>query len=346
MVVVETEAKELKKVDLSDIVLDESVERFLADLKPGTAEAYRPAMKHFTVFLHGFDFKGEKIVNPSKVLDLISADQALPVREKKFIARAIIIGFREYLESVDTSARSKPPRPMAEKGILAKVGALQSYGKYYEVSMSTKYTQMPEPIVQTKSYPWTTESFGKFMGLIETSLYKALTACLYQSGLGIGDALALRYKVIQEEFESETIPVCLDLIRHKTSVDHITFLSTETVTFLKDYFAENGTPKPNDLIFPVQDRSVEGYFATRAQMLLGKYEGRNPCGPHSLRKFFRKSVVNAGCPESYAEYWEGHNLKADLRKIYTAMSPDEWRVEYEKYMNALSFEVIKDGDSE
>lgn len=297
----------------------------MADCKASSAETYRSALKHFSVCL------AKQKLTPNKFLDLVSADQARPVREKQFVGRKIMKAFREYLEALG----------LAPKGILTRVGAVQSYGKYYEVVISTKYTQMPVPIVQTKSYPWTKEAFGQFMGLLETPMYQALESCLYQSGLGIGDALALKYKVIQEDYEAKTVPVCLDLVRHKTTVEHRSFLSTESVELLKVYFEERGQMKPEDLLFPIQARSVEGYFALRAQKLLGGYEGRNPAGPHSIRKFFRTSVVNANCPESYAEYWEGHNLKADLRKTYTSMSNAQWSEQYQKYMKALSFEILE-----
>lgn len=316
---------------LADITLSESMERFLADCKPGTAKAYRPSMKYIALFLKNYSFNGELIGDIDRALDLISADQAKKVRDKQFITRSIVRDFRKFVEG----------QGMAPKGVLAKVGALQSIGKYYEVPISTKYSQMPSPIVQTKSYAWTKEVFEQYIALMDAPLYRALTSGLYQSGLGIGDALALPYRVIQEEFESGMVPICLDLVRHKTGVEHRTFFSTETVKLLKVYFETEGVPEPDELIFPVKERSVEGYFALRSRQLLGDYGSRNPMNPHSLRKFFRKSVVNAGCPESYAEYWEAHNLKDDLRKTYTAMDNEQWRIEYRKYMPALKFEIVE-----
>ena len=319
-----------------DVVLDESVERFLADCKPSTALTYRSSLKHFQKFISGFEFSGEVVGSCTRMLDLISADQAKPVREKQFIARAIMKGFKEYLETQGFENKGFAP-----KGILTRVGAVQSFAKYYEVVISTGYTQMPVGIVQTKSYPWSKESFGRFIGYLETPLYRALEAVLYQSGLGIGDALALTYEVIRDDFESGILPICLDLVRHKTSVPHVSFLSTEAADLLRVYLGERDSLADSDLLFPIKARSVQGYFALRAQKLLGGYVGRNPAGPHSVRKFFRKSLVNSGCPESYAEYWEGHNLRTDLRKTYTAMDAEEWRLEFRKYMKALSFKIIE-----
>lgn len=323
----------MEGADLVLVALDESVERFLADCKPGSAGTYHSAMKHFTEFIRGYKFQDVTVGTPSRFLDLVSADQAKPRREKQFIARAVIRGFREYLEGLG----------LLPKSVLTIVSSLQSYGKYYEVTLSTKFTQMPAPLVQTKSYPWTTEVYEKFLGLMETPMYRLLTALLYQSGLGIGDALALKYADIRSEFESDVVPVCLDFTskgRHKTAVEHLTFVSTETVALLKAYFNAEGKPKSDDsLLFEISSRSVEEYYALRAEAIIGKYDGRNPMSPHSLRKFFRKSVVNSGCPESYAEYWEGHGLKSDLRKIYTAMSVDEWRIQYQKYVPALAFKI-------
>lgn len=318
-----------------DVTLDESVERFLKACKLNSQETYRSSLKHFAIFIKDFQFQGQVIGSPNRFLDLVSADQAKPVREKQFISRDVISAFREYLENLGYHP----------KGILTRVGAVQSYGKYYEISIGTKYTQMPAPVVQSKSYPWTTEMFERFINLSNSTMYRALISLLYQSGLGIGDVVVSRskhpllYQTLKDDFEAGTVPVCIDMVRHKTAVDHYTFISSETVTLLQTYFQEAGTPKPKDPVFPVAKRSVEDYFALRARTLLGDYGNRNPMAPHSLRKFFRKSVVNAGCPESYAEYWEGHNLKADLRKTYTAMSKEEWAEQYQKYMPTLAFKI-------
>lgn len=320
-----------------EVVLDEDVQAFLADLKPSTAETYRPSMKHLTLFFRDLklqlrDGRVVEVASPRNALNLIIEDRAKGLNDKNFIEREIGKAFRKYLESYGL----KP------KGMANKAAAWQSYAQHEGVeNVSMKYTQMPDPIVQTKSYPWTNETFGKFLGLCPDTKYRAIFVGQSQSGLGIGDITAIPYKVIQKDFEAGIDPIGLDLVRHKTSVEHVTFFSTETIALLHQLFKEEGTPCPDERIFDVKERSVQDYMAVRAHKMLGDYGDRNPMNSHSIRKLFRKKVVNAGCPESYAEYWEAHNLNGDLRKTYTAMSMDEWRVEYRKYAPALKVTIIE-----
>ena len=53
---------------------------------------------------------------------------------------------------------------------------------------------------------------------MDKPVYRALLAVIFQSGLGIEEALNLKYKSIQEEFEQGIRPICLELKRRKTEL--------------------------------------------------------------------------------------------------------------------------------
>ena len=53
-------------------------------------------------------------------------------------------------------------------------------------------------------------------------------------------------------------------------------------------------------------------------------------------------LCKRSAPESYVEYWMGHDIDGDLRKTYTLMSNDQWRAEYAKCTPALAFKLPKE----
>jgi len=314
--------------------LNDPLERFLADCKPTTRQTYRFAFeKHFIPFISTFEFQGKRIpLTPSKFLEIIRIDHVKPLEEKQLIDRAILSGFREFLEKEGLSSN----------GINNRISAVQSFANYWGLNISTKFIQLPEPIALTKSFAWTTEKFEQFNLLLEKPMYRALDACLFQTGLGISDVLCRTYGEIKKEFEKGTVPICLNVVRIKTKVQHRTFLGPEALTLLKAYFKGRRRPKPDELIFDVKKRVVDETFAVAAHRLYGEWEHRNPMSPHSRRKFFRKKLVKEGkCPSEYAEYFMGHALKSDMRKVYSEMSDEEWREIYTEYMPYLSFRILE-----
>jgi len=307
---------------------DSDTEEFLKAV-PRSRSTYEPGLNWFQEFLLSLpEYQG--VQAPLKVfLDRVAEDQDLPKRERKRVDRNALRGFVPFLQE----------REKSTKTINTYMTAVQSLGSYFEISLTTKFLNVPRPRVQTKSHPWKPEEIANFIALLKGPLHQCTCATFYQSGLGISDTLLLTYGDIQKEYEAGIVPLCFDLARYKTGVEHRTFISTEAVELLHRHFKTNGVPKPDEHLFQITDRAIQGIFARRAKKLLKSWDYRNPMSPHSIRKGFRKMVVNAGCPESYAEYWMGHNLESDLRKTYTAMSTDEWRAEYSKYMTALSFKL-------
>jgi integrase len=300
------------KLEEPKAALNDPLERFLADCKPTTRQTYRFAFeKHFIPFISTFEFQGQRIpLTPRKFLDIIRIDQAKPLDEKQLINN--------------------------------RVSAVQSFANYWGLNISTKFIQLPEPIALTKSFAWTTEKFEQFNLLLEKPIYRALDACLFQSGLGISDVLCRTYGEIKMEFEKGTVPICLNVVRIKTKIQHRTFLGPEAATLLKAYFKGRRRPKPDELIFDIKKRVVDATFSVAAHKLIGEWEYRNPMSPHSRRKFFRKKLVKEGkCPSEYAEYFMGHALKSDMRKVYSEMSDDEWAEIYTEYMPYLSFRILE-----
>lgn len=342
---------------------DEILEEFLSYLKPSTASVYRITFqKHFLPYLKTVEFHGERIPNLQVMLDLISADQARPVREKQNVGRAIFKGFCEYLKTKEERDKTGKVirKGMAPKSIVNRVGAVQSLCKFKDCGVSTKWIQMPEPIAQTKSFAWAIQWFEIHNAYLKHADYRALSACTFQSGSGISDVLDRPYGLIQKQYEAQleniakqtayiaasktytlspeypVKSIVFRAVRIKTGVEHRTCYGPESLILLKRHFdeiyGENGVPKPEEPIFRMQRRPIDELFAVRAKVLIGEWPYRNPMGIHSFRKFFRKRMVKeCHCPSEYAEYFMAHQLKGDMRKTYSEMEDHEWLQIYREY---------------
>jgi integrase len=294
------------------IKLDDDCEEFLGALDDSTRNVYRTGLTLFR------EFYGRPV---SKFLDEVEKDLNRPRRERQRVATNILREFVEWLES----------RNYTPKTIRTYLASVQSLARYYEIPISLRYVRIPPAIPTYKKFPWTLEKISEFIGYLEGIETKALAACLFQSGLSVSDALALTYADIQREYEEGIVPLCLDLFRIKTDTPHMTFIGRYAFELLKKYLNSRGGIRPDEPLFTISQRTINYRFERAAKRLIGEFEGRNPCSPHSLRVAFRTLLRDAGVPEEYVEFWMGHNIGGDIRKIYTMHSREGWREEYKRW---------------
>jgi integrase len=294
------------------VKLDRDSLEFLEALDGNTRRVYRAGLTLFQ------EFYGKP---PSRFLDEVEEDMSKPRRERRRVATNTLRMFVEWLEG----------KGYTPKSIRSYVASVQSLARYYEIPISMRYVRMPPSIPESKKFPWTLEKVGEFIGLLETLDVRALAACLFQSGLSLSDALSLTYGDVKHEYESGVVPLCFDLVRIKTDTPYMTFIGKYAFSLLDEYLKARGRLKPTDPLFKVSQRTVSYRFERAAEKMIGRFEGRNPCSPHSLRSAFRTLLRDAGAPEEYVEFWMGHNIGGDIRKIYTRHSRDGWREEYKKW---------------
>jgi hypothetical protein len=307
-------------------------EDFLNALGESTREVYRIGLNHCEEYLKTRpEFSG--VEDPLyDFLRLVKEDKNLDVLDMQFLERGIIKALFAHFKK----------KGYANKSILAYVAALQSFGKYYQVPLSTKFTDPPSGIAVNEKCEWTLESLGKFIESMESAKYQSLSVTLLQSALRPSDVLGenLPYKLIQEEFEAGITPVCIPIkSSEKTEIRHRTFLGSLAVQKMKLYFKETGVPKPEDPIYPIDDRSVEAYFANCAKNQFPPWEGQNPYSPYSIRGSACTFLSDALCPESAIEYFSGHNLLGDVKLRYRRRSTDKWRTFYKNFEWALDYAI-------
>jgi integrase len=292
---------------------DSVVQKFLDHLKtPGTRALHTYGLAEFQRF-----YQPQGTI--PDFLDRIEADlKQTGWRTKSMVDTETLGEFAEYLKAKGLSANS----------IRSYVSAVQRICKYYRMPVSLLDVKLPAPIVASKKHPWNLEQIGRLIELFDDPMHKALAALLYQSGLSLVDCLSLEYQDISEEYEQGISPICLDLARHKTGVEFITFAGSWSVSLLRIYLNEKHL-KPKERLFQTTKESVDAYFRVRGKQFLGAYStARNPCRPHSLHGAFKTLSNRANVVENFiVEYFMGHNVH-DMDKTYTSMDREGWRETY------------------
>jgi integrase len=295
------------------LIHDEGVEKFLNHLKtPGTRALYTYGLSEFQKF-----YQPQGTV--SDFLDRVEEDlKRTGWRERDLTAIDTLQNFANYLEAKKLSPNS----------IRSYVSSIQRLCKFHQLPVSLLNVKLPDPTVQSKKHSWNLEQIGRFIELFDEPMHKAQAAFLFQSGLSLVDNLSLEYGDIQEEYEKGISPICLDLTRHKTHVEFITFAGSWSVSLLRIYL-DGKHLKPTDRVFQTTKESVDAYFRVRGKQFLGAYStARNPCRPHSLRGAFKTLSNRADVVENFiVEYFMGHDVH-DMDKTYTSMDREGWRETY------------------
>jgi len=284
------------------------VSEFLSILKPGTCNVYSRGLAVFQQFYSSYG-------SLKDFLDRVEQDRLLPRSERRRVDRLTLNSFVVWLHD----------RGYTPKTIRIYVGAVQSLAKYFDISISLRYVQLPPARPVNKKHPWTLEEVGEFIAAMYKSAYRSIAASILQSGLSVSDLLALTYGDIREEFEKGVTPLYLHLTRKKTGVSFITFLGSWSVKILKEYLA-NRKLEDKEPIYNVSSRAVHAYFRKIAKFA-DNFKGRNPYSPHSLRAAFRTFLSDHKVDPLYIEFWMGHALP-EQQSAYINKSRESWRQTY------------------
>ncbi|MGB9740858.1 MAG: tyrosine-type recombinase/integrase, partial [Candidatus Bathyarchaeales archaeon] len=290
---------------------DSEASEFLSVLKPGTRNVYGRGLMAFQEFYSRYGSLGD-------FLDRVEQDRLLPRSHRKRIDRFTLNGFVVWLQN----------RGYSPKTVRSYVGAVQSLAKYFDVSISLRYVQLPSSQPVNKKHPWTIEEVGDFIALMDKPLYRSIAASILQSGLSLSDLLALKYSDIKEEFERGITPICLNLMRKKTGVAFTTFLGGWSVKLINEYLAGRKLSGQTQ-IYEVSSRAVHSYFRKTAKKFAGAFKGRNLYSPHSLRAAFRTFLSDHKVDPLYIEFWMGHKLP-EQQSAYINKSIESWRQTYKE----------------
>ena len=197
-------------------------------------------------------------------------------------------------------------------------------------------------------HEWKIEQIKKFVDKTKSYRDKAIILCMFQSGLAVKEICRLNYGDIQEEFEEGILPICLKLVRKKTSVEFKTFLGHDAVKYLRLYLATREDLTPDSPLFTKQrarggvermtTAAIQQSFSEIAKELpfIKQNGGYNPARPHSLRAAFNSQLIGK-IDETLREFWMGHTI-GGVARAYLNMPTDELR---KLYMTAEEYLKIE-----
>jgi len=318
-----------------EIVFEPEIKEYLQLKSPSTAHAYSNG---FVRFLEYYQSKYGEGKNIGDFLDRIFEERKKPRREQNRVAETEVSQFIDYLKD----------KGLSNNSIRMYFAAMQNFLKWKEVTVSMSFINIPPPTEKRVNgkkvngkHEWSIEQIKQFVDAAPSYRDKAIITCIFQSGLAVNEICDLNYGDIQDEFESGILPICLDLVRQKTSVEFKTFFGCDAVKYLKLYLATRGELKPEDPLF-VKERArggeerittvlIEQFFseiADKVDFVTVKENHYNPARPHSLRAAFNSRLVNK-IDKDLREFWMGHQVGGvarayltmpteDLRKLYTS----------------------------
>jgi integrase len=309
---------------MPSISFDERVQEYLKKLKEGSRSVAEVAINHFQKFYPEYLRKlcCEDWQTKSTVIDFfrrVYEDSKLPPLDQARVDTNTISDFNVYLIE----------RGYSNKAVRTYVGAIQSLGRYLRIPLSARFTGLPPAVAQTKKHSWELDDVQKFVAHLEAPLHQSLATAFFQAGADISTLRLLEYRDIQEEYETGVVPLCLDLVRHKTQVPHMTFLGEWGAEYLRVWLESRGRLKPHDKLFPISKQGIDNYFLRRALLFAGvkEFPHRNPYAPHTLRAGFNTHCRDHKADPVYVDFWMGHEVP-EQQKVYVSKTRDGWRKTY------------------
>lgn len=172
-----------------------ALERFLATRKEGIRNLYAYGLAEFARF-----YQPEGTIE--QFIDRVQTDlKQTDWKERKFVAQEVLKNFSNTLQA----------KGLAPKTVRTYISSVQSMLKrYLGVKVALDPDTLPASITLSRPYPWTIETVSQFVNSITSPMYQSLASLMFQSSLRILEARTLEYQDIQEEYEKNITPLCLD----------------------------------------------------------------------------------------------------------------------------------------
>jgi integrase len=318
-----------------EVQLDEPVLKYLETKKENTRIAYEKCLYRFRYFY------GKPLAEFIKEIEIeIEANKT----------RGLIDKIRPGEDTIRRFIQWHKEKGFAPKSTRQSIGALQNFLKYYGISMSYDFIELPpsRPLERNDKHEWTLDQVKQLVDSAEYLRDKALILIAFQSGLGISDILDLDYGDIKQEFEAGIIPLVIEGYRKKTGVKIRTFVGRDAVSYLRLYLKPRIPLKRDDPLFTklgtskrLTGNAVRKQFRVYAQKLgfivdEDLENGYNPARPHSLRSGFR-SRLTGKMDEQLIEFFMAHDI-GEEKRTYINMPIDELREIYANYEHLLAVE--------
>ncbi|MEE9510168.1 MAG: site-specific integrase [Candidatus Bathyarchaeia archaeon] len=284
-------------------------------------------------------------LNPDK---LIEEGRETRYSDKASLKEKFIDDVRDYVDQFIAECRKKD---FTQGYIACIVRTVCSFFKHYRLDIA--YT------VKSGQITYHNRSIKKqeIKDILDHSSLrdKLFFKMMEESGLRPHTLVRLRYKHINDDYEKDIVPLCIDtpvnIIKGKYFAGRFTFIGIEAVRLLKQYLKPKETIDNEDLIFTskkpnkmkgevLSPRTFSNIFRRTARKLgIAKERNGKPSEIrlHCLRKYFRNYCK---CDLYYIQFWMHHSLgSSDIH--YISRDKDRHREEYTKaYPNLKIYEYI------
>jgi integrase len=177
---------------------------------------------------------------------------------------------------------------------------------------------------------------------------RAIISLVSTSGFRIGEVANLRIGNV----DFTTGKLGLLSKNSKSRRNRLSFVSQETLTFLKEYLGPRLKREPEGWLFPdyytpKNHSSADGlymeiYRVLKKCNLLGKLDPdskRNQLHPHCFRKYFFSKLIGAGVDRGISELFMGHDFALDI--AYLHLTDEQLRDHWKKAEADFEFLIDK-----
>ena len=320
-----------RKIDYSDVVLDEPTERYLSTKKKSTADTYRGNLKRLQKF---YGKPLTEFLKEEETQRKLNLERSLT--EKVKYAEGTVREFIAWMQDLG----------YANNPIRGSLTAIQDMMRYYELPISFRDIDVPPPISRKKNgkYAWVIDELRQFVNAAPTHRDKAIILTMLQSGMAVNEICDLNYSDVKRELERGDLPLLLKLVRKKNSVQFKTLLGADAVKYLKLYLETRTDLDDESPLFTKwrsEERINKEAIETRLREMADgldfikvKPQEMNPARPHSLRSAFR-SLLTGKTDGDLIKFWMGDEI-GPKAGAYLNLHDDEHRERYmsiEKYIS-------------
>jgi len=316
-------------------------------MSEGTKTNYVDSLRYFCVFTQ---------LNPSELILEVWEERKRILKSKKpklpEVGGERILAFFEWLQK---------EREMQWNTARRHFGAMQSFyhGNGFQLDVKT-----PKQEVSFQSDVFDNGDTPK---VILTKLYweakslrdRAIIACGFSSGMGIGDLINLNYSAIKKQFEAETVPIVIKGKRKKTKEPFITYFGKKAVKALQRYLGDRerryGKLKVKEPLFVQDPQGVVGGKPIRVKRThiaenfrryahaLGynNEKGKqNPLRPYFLRDCFKQAMTDGGAKTEHVKSMMGHSIGAVDQSYWKAIEGELRKtfLEFQRFVEVTELE--------
>ncbi|HEY3362659.1 MAG TPA: tyrosine-type recombinase/integrase [Methanosarcina sp.] len=321
-----------------------------------TEDAYTLSLREYTLFIG---------MSPEEIINEAEDEMRLGVLPRHRKIKKHLIAFRKHLQE----------KGLSDFTIRGRMTGVRSFYNSFEIELPKIQgdRRKARTLEENNAIP-TKEDLQTVLTICDP-LEKAIMLIGISSGLASNEIRNIKVKQFLNGYDPDTKITTLRLIRKKTNVELVTFLSPEASNAVLEYLrfrdreAKAATPtrirqlskqkiiNNNGYLFILRqvpdsfvitgDEEIRKLSENALQKLYRALADKSKKSTsfniysfirsHTMRKYFNSALLNAGADSFFVEYLMGHALD-DTRAAYFRASPEKLKEIYKKYIPYLTIQ--------